>query len=557
MSSKKSMSKRSTVCRHLAERMFCTRKSGRGQRGSGIRPCLESLESRNLMAAMADFNGDGFGDLAVGAPFEDVPLQFGDAVSAGAVNVLYGSANGISAAGNQIWHLDLISSSGGIQANDQFGWALAAGDFNGDGRDDLAISAPGRSVGGDYDAGVVSVLYGSASGLTAGGNQTWSQDSPNIEGAAEPGDQFGYSLSAGDFNGDGRDDLAVGVPYENVGNIVNAGAVNILFGSVLGLRSSGDQIVYQNVPNPDGFIQPNGLDVAEANDQFGRVLSAGDFNADGRDDLVVGVPEEDIGNVANAGAVSVLYGSAGGVSTGDSQFWSQNTAGIADSCQDGDVFGHALAVGDFNADGKDDLAIGVPNEDFDSIANAGMVHVLYGNGASGLSSAGSQEWHQNRPGIENSYEANDMFGAALAVGDFNGDGADDLAVGVPGENSSAGAMHVLYGGDVGISSWNNMLWTQNNVGNQDASEVGDHFGASLAVGDFNGDGQVDLAIGVPDEGFDDYDSVGAVHVLYGTPFGLDDEDSQFLTQDAVIDGDPIAGLAEQVDSFGFSLGGGR
>src|SRR5947199_351050 len=90
------------------------------------------------------------------------------------------------------------------------------GDFNGDGSADLAVGVPGEDVGGVNGAGAVNVLYGGTGGLSATGNQLWSQDSPGVLDAPGVSEFFGQALAIGDLNGDGRDDLAVGVPYEDV-----------------------------------------------------------------------------------------------------------------------------------------------------------------------------------------------------------------------------------------------------------------------------------------------------------------------------------------------------
>src|SRR5205823_2487626 len=113
-------------------------------------------------ARLADFNGDGISDLAVGDPFEDV----GTASQAGAVNVLYGSATGLTDDGAQSWSRDTSGVKGNAQAMGHFGYSLAAGDLNGDGKADLAIGAPNETVGTVAGAGTVNVLYGSHKGLT-------------------------------------------------------------------------------------------------------------------------------------------------------------------------------------------------------------------------------------------------------------------------------------------------------------------------------------------------------------------------------------------------------
>src|SRR4029450_12511583 len=112
----------------------------------------------------ADFDGDGFADLAVGAPIETV----GSLSGAGAVNVLYGSAAGLTGTGSDVFTQNTSGVINSAETQDQFGGALAAGDFNHDGFADLAVSVAGEDVGGIVDAGAVNVLYGSARGLTGG-----------------------------------------------------------------------------------------------------------------------------------------------------------------------------------------------------------------------------------------------------------------------------------------------------------------------------------------------------------------------------------------------------
>ena len=171
---------------------------------------LTLLLSATARAGVGDFNNDGFADLVIGSPEEDL----GAVDAAGVVNVLPGSAAGLTAAGDQLWHQDSPGIQDTAEMGDQFGEAFATGDFDGDGFDDLAIGAYVDSVAAIAGAGAVNVLPGSAAGLTDIGDQLWHQDSGSILDAAEAGDLFGAALAAGDFNGDGFFDLAVGAPLE-------------------------------------------------------------------------------------------------------------------------------------------------------------------------------------------------------------------------------------------------------------------------------------------------------------------------------------------------------
>jgi disulfide bond formation protein DsbB len=480
--------------------------------------------------------------LAVGAPNDNVY----DALAAGAVNVLYGSSTGLSATGNQLWHQDSKWILGTADWNEEFGGALAAGDFNGDGHADLAVGVPEETVLSVPMAGAVNVLYGSAAGLSVSGNQWWHQTSPGILGSAEEGDEFGGALAAGDFNGDGHVDLAVGVPYEDVGSVERAGAVNILYGSAAGLSATGNQLWHQGLTDLwPGYVR--------ALTKFGFALAAGDFNGDSHDDLAVGVPSADLFPVVeDVGAVVILYGSTAGLTATGNQGWHQDSPNILDWAEEYDDFGYALAAGYFDGDGYADLAVGVRLEDVDSVSAAGAVNVLYGSSA-GLSATGNQFWHQDSPDIVGVVEAGDTFGSALAAGDFNGDERDDLAVGAPQEDvdsvSAAGAVNIVYGSAAGLSAYGNQVWHQDSPDILDVAETDDWFGAALAAGDLDDDGRADLAVGVEREDVGGVERAGAVNILYGSAAGLSATGNQVWHQDSP----DILGVAGTVDNFGAAL----
>jgi hypothetical protein len=452
--------------------------------------------------ARGDFDGDGYADLAVGVPNEDI----GTVADAGMVNVLHGGPFGIGPVRNQAWHHDVAGVPGVAAAGDRLGAALAAGDIDRDGFDDLAIGAPGAAVSGNAAAGHVLVLYGSPAGLTVNGAQVRHEDSAGVAGVAAVRDTFATSLALGDLDGDGFGDLAVGIPGQDLGSVVDAGAALLLFGSPWGLDSLRSVVLQQ----PTGRAIAGDL-LPEPSDRFGSSLAVCNFDGDAYGDLAVGVPNEDVGTLRDAGAVHVFYGASSGLVRAN-QLWHQNSLDIEGVSEAYDLFGTSLACGDFDADEIADLAIGVPAEDVGTLADAGAVNVIYGAPGS-LTAAGNQIWDQNSPNIEGASEAGDAFGAILAAGDLIGDGADDLAIGAPGEDlavADAGAVAVLRGSwlEEGLSRFADVFLSEPTS----AQVAGDAYGSSLAIGDFDGervleidadsDGVFDaspleLAVGVP------------------------------------------------------------
>jgi len=168
-------------------------------------------------------------------------------------------------------------------------------------------------------------------------------------------------MAAGDFDGDTRIDRAFGYPNANG----NEGIVKIVYGSQV------IEIWNRDVP---GIL---GSDAA--GNYLGDSVAVGDFDGDGYDDLAIGVPGDDTGAGANIGTISVLYGSSNGISTSFDQLYSQNTPGIASSEESYDAYGEFLQAGDFDCDGNDDLAIGIPQENIGSGVNGGAVNVIYGS----------------------------------------------------------------------------------------------------------------------------------------------------------------------------------
>ncbi|MEM8557043.1 MAG: T9SS type A sorting domain-containing protein [Bacteroidota bacterium] len=421
------------------------------------------------------------------------------------------------------------------------GASAASGDFNGDGFDDVAVGMPDYDSAGRIRAGGVLVLFGAASGLTTTGALVLTQTGNSGD---EANDRFGFSVAAGDFDGDGRDDLAIGIPGEDLdGPSPGAGAISVRYGTGGGFGA--EQVWHQDMADVPGS--------ARTGDQFGFALAAGDFDGNGRDDLAVGVP----GSNGNTGAMIVFDGGNGGLfptndGGGD---WNQNDLRPSEQ-EAGDQFGYALAAGDFNNDGRDDIAVGIPFEDNEGlgVTDNGRFAVFYGStsGVSGTNQLFGQSQLPN--GTDNKSETGDLFGSALAAGDFTGDGIDDLAIGSPGESvpggMRSGMVFVLHGSSDQLVPVTNQIWDQGNL--QPRLNNEDMFGMEIAAGDFNGDGRDDLIVGVPlDDGLPPLNEYGVANVIYGRTGGLNAAGNQFFFQGAALT--PTSGEDEAATSALFAL----
>ncbi|GAA2459316.1 hypothetical protein GCM10010191_94420 [Actinomadura vinacea] len=357
---------------------------------------------------------------------------------------------------------------------------------------DLVVGAPYATVGGRSRAGTVAVRYEDE------GAPSWL--APDQPGA---GAGFGAALAVGDFNRDRCADLAVGVPDQVFGErrpgAEGQGAVRIFLGSPAGLR-------------PDRTLTVRDLDRRYGTDRFGAALSAADLDDDRDDELVVGVPGLDGG-----GGVAVFGLDGRGLRPGP--VVTQRTGWVGQSPAETDGFGSVLAAGDLDGDGAAEIAAGAPG---DGPKGQGSVTVLdpVARTADYLS--------QDEPGIGGEPERLDHFGSALAVGDFDGDGRDELAIGVPGEDDGEGASTGYSEGAVQVLDGAALRQTGGTWTGRGRKGPYDRFGAGLAAGDLTGDGIDDLAVGAPGRstvrvlrGADGGGLTGRKAVTIGSPLGPD------------------------------------
>ncbi|MCA9074874.1 MAG: FG-GAP repeat protein [Planctomycetaceae bacterium] len=375
-----------------------------------------------------------------------------------------------------------VGGFGTLDYNDRFGSsAIALGDLDSDGVTDMVVGAPRDDTGTGSDKGAVYILLMNANGTVK--NSVKVADNTGGLGAISGfASAFGSSLtSLGDLDGDGIVDLAVGAPYDDTGG-TNRGAVYVLF-------LNGDGTVKSSQRIADGLSGFSGL---ADNDEFGSsVSSIGDLDGDGVTDLAVGARSDDSG-AFESGAAHILFLNSDGTVKG-SQKIAEGVGGFG-GLANSDNFGVSIAsLGDLNGDGLTDVAVGAHRDDTGG-STRGAVHVLF------LNANGSVQSHQkiaDNTGGFGSLLNGVQFGYSLgALGDLDGNGVADLAVGAFGDDtggSDKGAVYVLLMNPNGsVKASQKIADNTGGFGTVDGRYLG---GSVTNLGDLDGNGLPDLAIG--------------------------------------------------------------
>lgn len=489
------------------------------------------------IAVLEDLDGDGNIEIVVGAPGTDKDSKNKDT---GAVYILF-----LNNDGRVKSEIKIAEGSGGfdikLEKNEKFGFTVRnIGDLDGGGIDDIAVGSPEYSKE-EKKAGAVYVLLLNADGTV--------DDATRIDGTEDPFDDNGWELDKddlfgfdieliGDVDGGGVNDILVGAPRVN-DDKDKSGAIFVVF-----LNNDGTLDDVQRISNSDGNLGYNlGKD-----DNFGLIIEVlEDYDSNGISEFAAGVPRDD-DEKKNAGAMYIInLGSDGKVD--DSVKITEGSGGFTGDLDEDYLFGFSIAsIGDLDGDGNDDIAVGSPGDD--TIDNeSGAVYVLFMNPDGTVDTF--QKITQGEGGFTGVLDEQDAFGSAInLLGDLNNDGENDIAIGLPGDDTAdvnAGSIYNLLLDTDGTVKTTQKI-TEGIGVNEISLNPHDEGGTGVsAIGDLNGDSFDDFVFGIPkNDGSED--DIGGLYVVFAN------SDKEIISRNKITEGvgDFTAPL-DAGDKFGTSV----
>jgi len=424
-----------------------------------------------------DINGDGYDDFIIGAPWADT--RAGNYT--GASYVIFGSPTPKSIK-------DLNSAKANItiygqSSSDRFGWSVSSGDINGDGYDDLII--------GSFYHGRTYVIFGSAQPRKK--LDLYFRNRRQADMMISGTGRAGWSVSSGDINGDGYDDVIIGAP--------RAEKTYVIFGS--------------SAPPAELEIFLSDMTITGYDGESGHSVSSGDVNGDGYDDVIIGAPYAYPAGRSRAGETYVIFGSAAPPASIDLNSVAADMTIYGDDA--GDNNGYSVSSGDINGDGYADAIIGARYAGPAGVSAPGKTYVLFGSAAPSASID-----------LNNSPSPADMIiffddvdawsHLSVSSGDVNGDGYADVIIGAPNADpagaNSAGKTYVIFGSAAPPASVDlNSVAADMTIYGDDAN---DYSGISVSSGDINGDGYADAIIGAYGADPAGRQLAGETYVIFGS-----------------------------------------
>ncbi len=488
-----------------------------GQNGFVVNGGDVSFEGSGLsVGTSGDINGDGVDDIIIGARFAKNP----SGVQAGASYIIFGSSTNFP---TSIDPSNLDGNNGfavyGINSNDRFGESVGfAGDVNGDGIDDIIIGASLAERDTVTNAGACYVLFGRTTGFPATVDAaTISGDTGFVIKGIAAEDRAGDAVStAGDINGDGIDDILVGVRLANP-NGFSSGAAYIVFGNDQ-VNGFPDPFSFSDLDGNNGFTLTSGETIRS---RFGAAVnSAGDINDDGFNDVLIGT--EITGPNFSGSAYVVFGGSAGFPSLMNLTNLKGTNGFVFHGVAANNQAGSSVSgVGDINGDSLDDFIVGAFGAGING-SNSGSSYVIFGSAETFPDVLNATALDGTNGFTVNGIGAGDRLGISVGgAGDVNNDGLDEIIIGASGVDANgednSGASYVLFGSnDVFASTINasdigaGMGMVLNGV------TAGDETGISVSTaGDVNNDGGGDVIVGAWRATPNGVISAGSSYVVFG------------------------------------------